>query len=327
MRIILVTGGAGFIGSNFIRYFLTRNKNFILINMDKLTYAGNLKSLKEINDSPRHHFIHGDICNYELVNYVMRKYRPEIIINFAAESHVDRSISNPSIFAETNIMGTLTLMESARHIWSKQGYRGCKFLQVSTDEVYGSIENNIDYFSEESCIQPNSPYSASKAGADLMVRAFSRSFGIPAIISRCCNNYGPYQNREKFIPKSITCALRNEPVPIYGDGKNIREWIHVLDHCSALTRIIFYGKPGEVYNIGTGDELDNMELAQKILAVLGKPQDMIRYVIDRPGHDFRYALSSRKIKNGLGWSPKISFEEGLHQTIKWYKDNRDWWEG
>ncbi|NJD02006.1 MAG: dTDP-glucose 4,6-dehydratase [Ruminiclostridium sp.] len=327
MRIILVTGGAGFIGSNFIRYFLTRNKNFILINMDKLTYAGNLKSLKEINDSPRHHFIHGDICNYELVNYVMRKYRPEIIINFAAESHVDRSISNPSIFAETNIMGTLTLLESAGRIWSKQGYKGCKFLQVSTDEVYGSIDNNTDYFFEDSCIQPNSPYSASKAGADLMVRAFSRSFGIPAVISRCCNNYGPYQNREKFIPKGITCALRNEPIPIYGDGKNIREWIHVLDHCSALTRLIFYGKPGEVYNIGTGDELDNIELAQRILTDLEKPQDLIRFVNDRPGHDLRYALSSRKIKNSLGWMPKISFEEGLHQTIKWYKDNRDWWEG
>ncbi len=327
MRIILVTGGAGFIGSNFIRYFLSRNKNYILIDMDKLTYAGSLKSLKEVNDSPRHHFIHGDICNYELVNYVMRKYRPEIIVNFAAESHVDRSISNPSIFAETNIMGTLTLLESARHIWSKQDFRGCKFLQVSTDEVYGSIENNTDYFSEESCIQPNSPYSASKAGADMMVRAFSRSFGLPAVISRCCNNYGPYQNREKFIPKGITSALKNEPITIYGNGKNKREWIHVMDHCSALTRVIFYGRSGEVYNIGTGEELDNLELAQRILTNLGKPQDMVRYVADRPGHDFRYALSSRKIKNSLAWTPKISFDEGLQQTIRWYKENRDWWEG
>ncbi len=326
MRIILVTGGAGFIGSNFVRNFLMRNKNFILVNMDKLTYAGNLKSLKEFIDSPRHHFIHGDICNHELVNYIMRKYKPEIIVNFAAESHVDRSINNPSIFAETNIMGTLTLLESARHIWSKYGFRGCKFVQVSTDEVYGSIENDSDYFSEESCIQPNSPYSASKAGADMMVRAYSRSFGFPGVISRCCNNYGPYQNKEKFIPNSITYALRNEPIPVYGSGKNKREWIHVLDHCWALSRVIFYGKSGEVYNIGTGEELSNIELAQKILADLGKDKDMVRFVEDRPGHDFRYALNSRKIEKSLGWSPKIGFEEGLHQTIKWYKDNRNWWE-
>ena len=326
MRIILVTGGAGFIGSNFVRNFLMRNKNFILVNMDKLTYAGNLKSLKEFIDSPRHHFIHGDICNHELVNYIMRKYKPEIIVNFAAESHVDRSINNPSIFAETNIMGTLTLLESARHIWSKYGFRGCKFVQVSTDEVYGSIENDSDYFSEESCIQPNSPYSASKAGADMMVRAYSRSFGFPGVISRCCNNYGPYQNKEKFIPNSITYALRNEPIPVYGNGKNKREWIHLLDHCWALSRVIFYGKSGEVYNIGTGEELSNIELAQKILADLGKDKDMVRFVDDRPGHDFRYALNSRKIEKSLGWSPKIGFEEGLHQTIKWYKDNRSWWE-
>ncbi len=326
MRFILVTGGAGFIGCNFINYFLNRNKNFILINMDKLTYAGNLKSLREIKDSPRYHFIHGDICNYEFVNYVMRKYRPEIIVNFAAESHVDRSINNPSIFAETNIMGTLTLMESARHIWSKQAFKGCRFLQVSTDEVYGSIENSTDNFFEESNIQPNSPYSASKAGADLMVRAFSKSFGLPAVISRCCNNYGPYQNPEKFIPRSITSVLKDEPIPVYGKGLNVREWIHVLDHCSALAKIIFYGKNGEIYNIGTGNEMSNLDLAREILKCLDKPQDMIRFVDDRPGHDFRYALNSRKIEKNLGWSPKIGFGDGLRQTIRWYKDHRSWWE-
>lgn len=326
MRIILITGGAGFIGSNFVHYFLSRNRNFIMVNIDKLTYAGNMKSLKDVNDNPRHHFVHGDICNYELVNYVMRKYRPEIVVNFAAESHVDRSISNPSVFASTNIMGTLTLMECARNTWSKQGFRGCRFIQVSTDEVYGSINNNTDYFTEESNILPNSPYSASKASADLLVRSFAQSFKFPAIITRCCNNYGPYQNSEKFIPKSITCALKDEPIPIYGNGRNVREWIHVMDHCSAITRAIFYGKPGEIYNIGTGDELGNIELAQRILTCLGKPKDMLRYVEDRPAHDLRYALNSRKIKNSLDWSPRINFNDGLQHTIKWYKDNRSWWD-
>lgn len=325
MKVMLVTGGAGFIGSNFIRYFLRRNRNFILVNLDKLTYAGNLNNLREVEDSPRYHFIKGDICNYELVNYVLRKYKPHIIINFAAESHVDRSIHHPSAFAETNIMGTLTLLESARHIWGKGNPEDCRFVQVSTDEVYGSIDNDQDYFLEESNLLPNSPYSASKAGADLMVRAYAKTYGLPVITTRCCNNYGPYQYPEKFIPKSITCALNGEPIEIYGDGKNKREWIHVLEHCIALIRAMFYGKPGEVYNIGTGFEISNIELAQKILKYLEKPQDMIRYVDDRPAHDRRYALNSYKIKSNLNWVSKIRFEDGLYQTVQWYKDNRNWW--
>lgn len=325
MKVLLVTGGAGFIGSNFISYFLKRNKNFIALNIDKLTYAGNLNNLAEIENNPRHHFIKGDICNYELVNYVLRKYRPDYIVNFAAESHVDRSISTPSVFVETNIMGTLTLLEVARHIWSKNDFRGNRFLQVSTDEVYGSLSNERDYFTEESNITPSSPYSASKAGADMMVRAFSQTYGFPVITTRCCNNYGPRQHMEKFIPTCIVNALQDKPIPIYGDGTNIREWIHVLDHSVGIIRALFYGKTGEVYNIGTGEEISNMELAKKILKKLDKPEDLIIKVKDRPGHDMRYAMDSRKARYNLNWSPKFKLDEGIDNTIKWYRDHQNWW--
>lgn len=326
MNVLLVTGGAGFIGSNFIRYFLRRNKNFILVNLDKLTYAGSLNNLREIENNPRYHFIKGDICNQELVGYVMKKYRPDFVINFAAESHVDRSIHHPFVFAETNLMGTLTLLESARNLWGRRNSRGNRFIQISTDEVYGSLSNDTDYFTEESPTAPNSPYSASKASADMMVRAYFNTYGLPAIVTRCCNNYGPFQHIEKFIPTCITHALREEPIPIYGSGSNVREWIHVLDHCTAIIRVLFYGKPGEVYNIGSGEEMNNLELARKILDLLNKPQDLIRNVEDRPGHDRRYALNSYKVKSATGWSRKYKLSDGLAETAAWYMDHRNWWE-
>jgi len=326
MKILLVTGGAGFIGSNFIKLFLRRNKNYIVVNIDKLTYAGNLSNLSELEDSPRYHFVKGDICNYELVNYVLKRYRPSFIVNFAAESHVDRSIDQPSVFVDTNVMGTLTLLEGAKYFWSKNGYAGNRFIQISTDEVYGSIENKKDYFTEESSLSPNSPYSASKASADLMVRAFFKTYDFPAIITRCCNNYGPYQHLEKFIPKCITNAMQDKPIPVYGDGSNVREWIHVLDHCIAITRVLFYGKPGEIYNIGSGEEMSNMDIVRKTLQLLGKPEDLIKMVKDRPGHDMRYALNSYKVRSNLNWSSKYKLDEGIKDTILWYQSNRSWWD-
>ena len=326
MRVILVTGGCGFIGSNFINYFIKRNKNYIVVNMDKLTYAGNTKNLTNLKNNPRYHFIKGDICNHELVNYVMKRYRPNHILNFAAESHVDRSINRPSLFAQTNIMGTLTLLESARNYWRTGRYsRKNRFLQVSTDEVYGSTKNSKDFFMEESNLLPNSPYSASKASADLMVRAYGKTFGIPVITTRCCNNYGPYQNAEKFIPKCITNALKNESIPLYGDGLNIREWIYVQDHCTALIRALFYGKPGEIYNIGSGEEAANIYIVKKILKLLKKPESLIKMVKDRPAHDRRYALNSYKAISNFKWSPRQTLDEGLKSTVNWYMQNEDWW--
>lgn len=325
MKILLVTGGAGFIGSNFIRFFLKRNKDFIVVNLDKLTYAGNLDNLREIENSPRYHFVKGDICNFELIGYVMKRFKPDYIINFAAESHVDRSINQPSIFAQTNVTGTLTLLEMARNTWSNSNYRGNRFIQVSTDEVYGSLENDTDYFLEESNLAPNSPYSASKASADMMARAYHQTFGLPVIITRCCNNYGPYQHAEKFIPTCITHALQDKPIPIYGTGNNVREWIHVLDHDTALIRALFYGKPGEIYNVGSGEEVTNLEMAGKILKILGKPQDLIEMVNDRPGHDRRYALNSYKAKTHLNWNTRYPLDIGLKETVKWYRDHMDYW--
>ena len=326
MKILLVTGGAGFIGSNFIRYFLKRNRDYIVVNIDKLTYAANPKNLGELEISPRYHFIKGDICNHELVNYVLRKYKPDFIINFAAESHVDRSINNPSVFGETNVMGTMTLLQGARNIWGKYSYKRNRFIQISTDEVYGSLTNNTGSFTENTNLAPNSPYSASKAGADLLARSFFMTYGVPVIITRCCNNYGPYQNIEKFIPTCITNALKDKPIPIYGRGTNVREWIHVLDHSTGIIRALFYGKPGEVYNIGTGHEMSNLDMARKILKLLGKPDDAIRHVQDRPGHDFRYALDCEKIKRDTYWSSKLSLDDGIKETVEWYKSNRTWWE-
>lgn len=325
MKVLLVTGGAGFIGSNFIRYFLNTNKDFVLVNLDKLTYAGNLNNLREFEGDPRYNFAKGDICDKEQVNRIFEEYNPQYIINFAAESHVDNSISGPSVFGQTNVMGTLNLLECAKNFWSKSSIDN-RFLQVSTDEVYGSIDNFEDYFSENSILLPNSPYSASKAGADLFVRAFSKTYGIPVIVTRCCNNYGPYQYKEKLIPTCIAKAIKGEPIPIYGDGSNIREWIHVLDHCSAIIKALFYGIPGEIYNIGSGEEISNLDMAGIILRNLGNPQDAIIRVSDRPGHDKRYALDSTKIKNSLAWSCRYTLSEGIIETVKWYKDNQSWWD-
>ncbi len=326
MKVLLVTGGAGFIGSNFIKYFLEANKDFVVINYDKLTYAGNLDNLTEIAENPRYYFIKGDICDYEKFNQTLNEYNPHYIINFAAESHVDRSINGPSVFGQTNFIGTLNLLECARSFWSKSGYGDKRFLQISTDEVYGSIENDKDYFKENSSLLPNSPYSATKAGADLLVRAFSQTYGLPVIVTRCCNNYGPCQYKEKFIPTCISKALNDQPIPIYGDGSNVREWIHVLDHCTAIVKALFYGIPGETYNIGSGEEISNIDMARVILSTLGKPPDAIINVSDRLGHDKRYALDSSKIKNALNWSCRYKLSEGIVETVLWYKNNRPWWD-
>jgi len=326
MKVIFVTGGAGFIGSTFIKYFLRRNKNFLIVNMDKLTYAASIENLREMESSPRHHFVKGDICNQDLVNYIVKRYRPDYIINFAAETHVDRSINNPSVFVQSNVMGTLTLLEAARYHWGKSDINNYRFIQVSTDEVYGSLQNDEDYFMEESNLEPNSPYSASKAGADMLVRSFSKTYNMPTIITRCCNNYGPYQYNEKFIPMCITNALQDKPISIYGDGGNKREWINVIDHCIAIIRVMFYGKPGEIYNVGTGEEASNLDIAKRILSMTGKREDAFEMVEDRLAHDRRYALNSYKIRNNLSWSSKVSLEEGLKDTVKWYKENKGWWE-
>ncbi|ATW26961.1 dTDP-glucose 4,6-dehydratase [Candidatus Formimonas warabiya] len=327
MKILLVTGGAGFIGSNFIRYFLKTCKDVIVVNYDKLTYAGNLNNLSIIDEDPRYYFVKGDICDQELVQQVLNEYDPDYIINFAAESHVDRSIDGPTVFAETNVLGTLNLLECARNYWMKDSQAGSRrFVQISTDEVYGSIENDWDCFTENSLYLPNSPYSASKAGADLLARAFYKTFGFPAIVTRCCNNYGSHQHKEKFIPTCIIQGLKNKPIPLYGDGTNVREWIHVMDHCAAITHALFYGAPGEIYNIGSGEELSNLSLARLILENLGKGPELIRKVNDRPGHDKRYALDSSKAHHDLKWSCTYQFKQGIAETVQWYRNNQSWWE-
>lgn len=319
MKAIIVTGGAGFIGSNYIKHFLQLNKNYLVINYDKLTYAGNIDNVKELKKHPMYYFVRGDICNQKHFSKIIKDYDPDFVVNFAAESHVDRSISNPSIFGRSNVMGTLNILTCLKEHWQKIDYKNKRFLQISTDEVYGSIENKDDTFTENSNLLPNSPYSASKAGADLIVRAFVKTFGFPAVITRCCNNYGSNQNYEKFIPSCIRKALNDEPIPIYGDGTNIREWIHVNDHCAAITKVLFDGNPGEVYNIGSGEEVSNMEMARLILKQLGKEPEAIVKIADRPGHDWRYALDSSKIKNQLCWKCSYHLDEGINNTIRWYK--------
>ncbi len=326
MKTVLITGGAGFIGSNFIHSFLQNHEEYRVINYDNLTYAGNLENLKAISANPRYVFIKGNICDREKVNEVLMQYSPDCIIHFAAESHVDRSIDNPLEFGETNVLGTLSLLHCAHTLWSKKGYEGHRFIQVSTDEVYGSLETLDELFTEQTNLQPNSPYSASKAGADLLARAFYKTYGFPVITTRCCNNYGPYQYKEKFIPTCITKALSGQPIPIYGQGTNIREWIHVSDHNSAIEKILFEGRLGEVYNIGSGEETTNLEMAAMILEILGKPQDSIIKVNDRLGHDLRYALDSSKLRSDLRWECKHSLYEGIESTVKWYLNNRSWWE-
>lgn len=314
---ILITGGAGFIGSNFVRYMLNKYSNYEIVNLDALTYCGNLENLKEMEDYFNYKFVKGDITDKELVYKISSDV--DYIINFAAETHVDRSIEDPEIFIKSNILGTQVLLDAAKE------YSITKYLQISTDEVYGSLGDS-GYFSEDTPLAPNSPYSASKAGADLMVRAYNKTFNLPVNITRCSNNYGPYQFPEKLIPLMISNALEDKPLPVYGDGMNVRDWLHVYDHCSAVDMVLHEGKVGEIYNIGGNNEKTNIEIVKLILKNLGKDESLIRYVKDRPGHDRRYAIDSTKIQEELGWEPEYTFEDGISETIKWYLDNRTWWE-
>ena len=313
---LLITGGAGFIGSNFIRYVLEEHPQWEVTNLDKLTYAGNLDNLKDIGNEPRYHFIKGDIADRELVDSLLN-HGFDTIINFAAESHVDRSILDASPFVETNIKGTQVLLEGARQ------YGVERFIQVSTDEVYGSIEKGR--FTEESHLLPNNPYAASKASADLLCLAYWKTYHTPVIISRCSNDFGPYQFPEKLIPLAITNAREDKPIPVYGDGLNVRDWIFVTDHCRAIDVIIQRGKPGEIYNIGGGNEKTNLEVIDKLLELLDKPKSLITFVADRPGHDRRYALDTAKINCDLGWQPTYSFAEALVSTVDWYLEHELWW--
>jgi len=317
MKNLLITGGAGFIGSNFILYMLEKYSGYTIVNLDILTYAGNLSNLSKIENNNRYTFIKGSINNLELVSHILHDYNIDAIINFAAESHVDRSILGPDIFVETNVRGTTTLLEAARE------YGIEKFLQVSTDEVYGSLGDD-GKFTEQTHISPNSPYSASKASADMLVRSYYKTFKMPVLITRCSNNYGPYQFPEKLIPLMIKNAREDKQLPVYGTGKNIRDWIHVLDHCSGIDLVLHKGQAGEVYNIGGENEWKNIDIVKEILKILGKPESLIKFVTDRPGHDFRYAIDPSKIKIELGWKPKYNFSGGLKETIQWYNDNQKW---
>ena len=318
MKKILVTGGAGFIGSNFIRYLLNEHEDIQIINLDILTYAGSITNLADIMDDKRHKFIHGSINDERLLANLFRN-NIDYIVNFAAESHVDRSIQDSLIFTKTNILGTHVLLEVAR----KHGIK--KFIQVSTDEVYGSLGKE-GFFSEISPLSPSNPYSASKASADLICLSYYKTYKLPILITRCCNNYGPYQFPEKLIPLMAIKAIKGEKLPVYGNGENIREWIHVIDHCRAIDTIMNYGKTGEIYNISTRQNEMNINIVKKILQLLSKTEDLIQFVEDRPGHDFRYALDNTKITKELGWKPIYDLESGLKETAMWYKENEKWWE-
>ncbi|MGQ9805274.1 MAG: dTDP-glucose 4,6-dehydratase [Chlorobiales bacterium] len=318
MKTILVTGGAGFIGSNFVRHFLNAH-NYRIVNLDKLTYAGNLENLADLESHSNYLFIKGDICDRLLVEKIFQEEKIDAVVNFAAESHVDRSILGAKIFVETNVLGTQTLLDVAKV------YGVERFLQVSTDEVYGSL-GETGYFTEETPLAPNSPYSASKAGGDFLVRAYHETFKMPTLITRCSNNYGPYQFPEKLIPLMIANALNDKPLPVYGDGLNVRDWLYVEDHCRAIDIVLHKGKFGEVYNIGGHNEKKNIDIVKLILQKLGKPESLITFVKDRPGHDRRYAIDASKIERELGWKPQETFETGIEKTIQWYLDNRNWWE-
>jgi len=311
---ILVTGGAGFIGSQFIRFLFERYPDYRIVNLDKLTYAGNRENLRDVARHPRHRFVKGDICNRALIYRLAAKV--DAIVNFAAETHVDRAIMRPASFLLTDVIGTGVLLEAARK------FSHTRYLQISTDEVYGSIERGV--VDETAPLKPGNPYSASKAGADLLVLASGRTYGQPVVITRSCNNYGPHQHPEKLIPLCITNALEGLPLPLYGDGQYRRDWVHVLDHCRAIDTVLHHGIPGNVYNIGGGHELANVDVVQRIAAVLAVPASRIHYVADRPGHDRRYAVNDEKIR-GLGYRPVISFDEGLVETIRWYQEHGDWW--
>jgi len=319
---VFVTGGAGFIGSNYIFYHLDRHPEDRVICLDKLTYAGNMSTLKDIMNDPRFRFCKTDICDRDAVYGLFEEEKPDVVINFAAESHVDRSIEDPSIFLETNIIGTSVLMDACRK------YGGVRFHQVSTDEVYGDLPLDRPdlFFTENTPIRTSSPYSSSKAGADLLVMAYGRTYGLPVTISRCSNNYGPYQFPEKLIPLMIINCLHNKPLPVYGQGLNVRDWLYVEDHCKAVDLIVRGGKIGEVYNVGGHNEMRNIDIVKLIIRSLGKSEDLITYVADRKGHDLRYAIDPTKIHTELGWLPETSFSEGILKTIQWYLDHPAWWE-
>ena len=318
----LVTGGAGFIGSNFVFYMLDKYPQDQIVCLDKLTYAGNLETLESVMENPRFTFVKGDIADRGAVYALFEKEHPDVVVNFAAESHVDRSVVDPGIFLQTNILGTGVLMDACR----KYGIQ--RYHQVSTDEVYGDLplDRTDLFFTEQTPIHTSSPYSASKASADLLVQAYHRTFGLPVSISRCSNNYGPYHFPEKLIPLMIANALNDKPLPVYGTGENVRDWLYVTDHCAAIDLIVRKGRVGEVYNIGGHNERTNLQVVKTILKALDKPESLIHFVTDRPGHDMRYAIDPTKIHNELGWLPETKFADGIKKTIQWYLDNKDWWE-
>lgn len=331
MKNLLVTGGAGFIGSNFIHYILENYTEVCLVNLDALTYAGNLENLKDTERDARYTFVRGDVRDKALAEELFARFEFDTVVHFAAESHVDRSILEPELFLTTNVVGTQNLLDTAKRHWKTEpdnkysrDYRpGVRYLQVSTDEVYGAL-GKTGMFTETTPLSPNSPYSASKAGADLMVRAYHETFGLPVNITRCSNNYGPFQFPEKLIPLIIHNALRDKPLPVYGDGMQIRDWLHVADHCAAICTVLEKGVPGEVYNIGGNNEKANIEIVKLILSVLGKPESLITHVQDRPGHDRRYAIDNTKITTLLGWRPTYTFEDGIRETIRWYLEHAEW---
>lgn len=331
MKTILVTGGAGFIGSNFVKYMLERHSEYRIINIDALTYAGNLENLKGIDGNPNYEFIKVDIRDREKVEEIFKLNEITSVVNFAAESHVDRSIDEPEVFLTTNIIGTQVLLDTAKKYWKvnpmdkycKEYKLGVKFLQVSTDEVYGAL-GETGMFVETMPLMPNSPYSASKASADMIVRAYNETFGMPVNITRCSNNYGPYQFPEKLIPLMINNCLNEKDLPVYGDGMQVRDWLHVSDHCSAIDTVLHKGKDGEVYNIGGNNEKANISIVKLIISTLGKSEKLIKYVKDRPGHDRRYAIDNTKITTELGWEPAYTFEQGMKETIQWYLENTEW---
>ena len=316
---ILVTGGAGFIGSNFVLYMLESHPECRIVNLDKLTYAGNLENLASLEGDSRHRFVKLDICECEPVEELLLAERPDAVVNFAAESHVDRSIQGPHVFVQTNVLGTLSMLEASRKA------EVSVFIQIGTDEVYGTL-GETGYFTEESPIRPNSPYASSKAGADHLVRAYHKTYGMDTRITRCSNNYGPFQFPEKLIPLMMTNALEGRPLPVYGDGLHVRDWIFVTDHCRALNLVLEKGRAGEIYNIGGVEEKPNLEVVKAIIAAVGADESLIRFVPDRPGHDRRYAIDSSKIRNELDWQAEVDFAAGIEKTLQWYKEHAGWWQ-
>ena len=319
---VLVTGGAGFIGGNFVHHMVNKYPDYQIVNLDLLTYAGNLETLKPVEDKPNYKFVKGDIADEAFVMDLFEKEKFDVVVNFAAESHVDRSIEDPGIFVQTNVMGTRVLLDASRKFGVK------RYHQVSTDEVYGDLPLDRPdlFFTENTPIHTSSPYSASKASADLFVLAYHRTFGTPVTVSRCSNNYGPYHFPEKLIPLMIANALNDKPLPVYGKGENVRDWLYVEDHCRAIDLIIHKGRVGEVYNVGGHNEMKNIDIVKLICKELGKPESLITHVADRKGHDMRYAIDPTKIHNELGWLPETKFADGIKKTIKWYLDNKEWWE-